>query len=427
MYMRVLSLEWFTPLPSFDCVWTFLWIYGGELDVSTETCDPPKVLLKDSSNATGTSVNVRLVCNASGFSHRLMGKFSVWEKFESVWNADTYWTYFHETNISNIKDRLLAWNYPATKHICFPEGWGWIIGLISWQRALLANLMDLVSHVITSAAASIPLVTLIGWAVHNNFQLPKDLSAYGMGKPEKKFNFFKKRYLIIEKLLNNIYELLPGYYGVAGDRNLAGFTNLLISPGINAGLAGAWHAANLMVQVLAAPVQEAKIAMMAAAKVHQAFMHDFALPRLFNMNRLWYNSFRDHHLFESIPKTLWSVLYEDVDNHYYGDQRMQYSEAEAIWILGSGLNNFQAMCAEVLAVLNGANDGAPPSGEEVEKNHWGRWLRQYDHKLQKVPGKKARDEGFLVEAKKCDVCRYFVHDRTDMCPICGEKDVWKRA
>ncbi|KAJ7656566.1 hypothetical protein B0H17DRAFT_1146169 [Mycena rosella] len=39
MYMRVLSLEWFTPLPSFDCVWTFLWIYGGELDVSTETCD----------------------------------------------------------------------------------------------------------------------------------------------------------------------------------------------------------------------------------------------------------------------------------------------------------------------------------------------------------------------------------------------------
>ncbi|KAJ7710567.1 hypothetical protein B0H17DRAFT_1123701 [Mycena rosella] len=39
MCMRVLSLGWFKPLPSFDCVLTFLWIYGSELDVSTETGD----------------------------------------------------------------------------------------------------------------------------------------------------------------------------------------------------------------------------------------------------------------------------------------------------------------------------------------------------------------------------------------------------
>ncbi|KAJ7167247.1 hypothetical protein C8R43DRAFT_169369 [Mycena crocata] len=455
------------------------------IDIPVRSFTAPKVLLKDSTNTIGTSVTARLVCDASGFSRRLTGKFGGREKFESAWNTDAYWTYFREKDITNVEDRLLAWNYPATKHLCFPEGWGWFIGLISWERAPLANLMDLISHLVASAAAGIPaddfpctralsktfecpyeFITSIGWAVRNDFQLPKDLSAYGTGEGEQKFNFFRKRYPTIDNLLTKSYEVLPNYYGkstyfvkkslayrspvVAGEGwlaigNSAGFTNPLISPGINAGVASSWSAANLTAKILAAPPEDAKAEMMAAAKEHQAFMHDFALPRLFQMNRLWYNSFRDHRLFEAIPKTLWSASFEEVDDHYYGDQRMQYSEEDARWMLGSGLDAFQELAAEVLAILDGPNCGAPPSEEEAQKvleitgrvvqertgrwpqNHWGRWLRQYDQKLQKVPGKKMRDEGFLVEAKRCSVCNYFVHNRANRCPICGEKDVWKRA
>ncbi|KAJ7866506.1 hypothetical protein B0H13DRAFT_2561412 [Mycena leptocephala] len=384
-------------------------------------------------------------------------------KFEG-WNTDAYWTYFREKDGGSVDNRLLGWNYPATKHLCFPEGWGWFIGLISWHHAPLANLMDLVAHLITSAAAGVPAdelpstrslsktfacpyerITSIGWAVRDDFKLPADLSAYGAGEAEQKFNFFKSRYPTIETLLNDSYELLPGYYGgrtyfvkkglsyrspvAAGEGwlaigNSAGFTNPLISPGINAGVAGAWRAANLTAKVLAAPVQEARAAMTAAAKDHQTFMHDFALPRLYNMNRLWYNSFRDHRLFEAGPRTLWSVSFKEVDDHYYGEQ-------------GANL------------VLGGA--GCPrrrkwwraPSEEEVQKvlaiskrivrerterwpeNQWGRWLRQYDHKLEKVPGKTARSEGFLVEAKRCDGCKHFTHNRTNMCPVCGGKVEWE--
>jgi hypothetical protein len=116
----------------------------------------PKVILKDSSNSIGTDIDARIVCDASGFSRRLTSKFGTREKFDSGWNTDAYWTYFREKDTSNVDGRLLAWNYPATKHIYFPEGWGWFIGLISWHHAPLANLMDLVAHVIASAAAGIP-------------------------------------------------------------------------------------------------------------------------------------------------------------------------------------------------------------------------------------------------------------------------------
>ncbi|KAF8196879.1 hypothetical protein K438DRAFT_1433672, partial [Mycena galopus ATCC 62051] len=260
---------------------------GGSITNKSEVPRPfttPKVILNDSSKSIGTSVDARMVCDASGFSRRLTSKFGAREKFEG-WNTDAYWTYFREKGVTKVDERLLGWNYPATKHLCFPEGWGWFIGLISWERAPLANLMDMVAHVIASAAAGVPaeefactrelsetfacpyeFVTSIGWAVRSDFQLPEDLSPYGAGEAEQKFNFFRKRYPTIDTLLTDNYDLLPGYYGertffvrkglayrspvVAGEGwlaigNSAGFTNPLISPGINAGIGGAWRAANL--------------------------------------------------------------------------------------------------------------------------------------------------------------------------------------
>ncbi|KAF7370982.1 hypothetical protein MSAN_00732400 [Mycena sanguinolenta] len=361
----------------------------------------PKVILNDSSKSIGNIIDARIVCDASGFSRRLTSKFGPREKFDG-WNTDAYWTYFREKDVTNVDDRLIGWNYPATKHLCFPEGWGWFIGLISWERAPLANLMDLVAHVIASAAAGISadefsctrelsemfacpyeFITSIGWAVRNDFILPDDLSSCGGGEAEQKFNFFRKRYPTIDTLLTDNFEHLPGYYGgrsyfvrkglayrspvVAGEGwlaigNSAGFTNPLISPGINVGIGGAWRAANLTAKVLAALPEEARATMTAVAKTHQAFVHDFVLPRLHNMNQTWYNSFRDHRLFEAVPRTLWSVSYRVVDDHYSRDKRLKFSEADAQWLLGAGLDEFQVVCSEVLEVLDGANGGTPPFG-----------------------------------------------------------------
>ncbi|KAJ7773176.1 hypothetical protein B0H16DRAFT_1714076 [Mycena metata] len=199
-----------------------------------------------------------------------------------------------------------------------------------------------------------------------------------------------KRYPTLDTLLTNNYKLLPNYYGdqtyfvkktlayispvVAGEGwlvigNSAGFTNPMYSPGVNAaGLSSGWTAANLTAKVLAAPEQEAKGVMMAAAKSHQAYLHDFILTRLANMNRLWYNAFRDHRLFKkNILEALWASSYENVEDHYYGDTRSVYTEYDAHWLMGAGLDAYQALCAEILPILDGANAGAPPSEDEVQK------------------------------------------------------------
>jgi hypothetical protein len=168
------------------------------------------------------------------------------------------------------------------------------------------------------------------------------------------------------------------------------------------------------------------------------------LPRLDHMNRMWYNAFRNHRLFEAVPRTLLLVTFRTVDNHYSQEEKVQFTEADARWGIRTGLDEFQALSAEMLDVLDGTNGGASPSEVQVQKvlaimertvrertemwpeNDWGRWLREYDDKLQKVPSMTDRSEGCLVEAKRCGVCNYFVHNRADNCPIYKKKDVWGR-
>jgi hypothetical protein len=115
---------------------------------TTGSFKTPRVTLKDSSQSTGSHVSARLVCDATGFSRRLTSKSGNKEKFDG-WNCDAYWAYFKERDISNVESRLEHWDYPATKHICFPECCGWFIKLISWHQAPLGNLMDLVPRLST--------------------------------------------------------------------------------------------------------------------------------------------------------------------------------------------------------------------------------------------------------------------------------------
>ncbi|KFZ03413.1 hypothetical protein V502_10972 [Pseudogymnoascus sp. VKM F-4520 (FW-2644)] len=277
------------------------------------------------------------------------------ETFEG-WNCDAYWAYFQETDVK-AEDRLDHWNYPATKHICFPEGWGWFIKLISWEKSPLRNLMDLISYVIDNAkrnvaACDIPstkvlsemfdcpyeFITSIGWAVRNDHKFPDNLEEYGATESERKFTYFKRKYPTLERLMDNSYAILPNYYGkktyfvrksmafqspvVAGEGwlaigNSAGFTNPLISPGINAGIGGAFYAAMLTQEIFAAPEESSRAVMKKSASAFQAYHHDFMMPRLNQMNRYWYNMFRDHRLFEALIPSFWAVGTQEID-HLYG-------------------------------------------------------------------------------------------------------------
>lgn len=437
----------------------------------TGSLKAPRVVLKDTSHSTGMHVSARLVCDATGFSRKLTSKFGNREKFDG-WNCDAYWAYFKEKDIPNVESRLEHWDYPATKHVCFPEGWGWFIKLISWHKAPLGNLMDLVAYVIDNVkkgvlADEIPctrdlstmfncpyeFITSIGFAVRNDYRLPECLDEYGATESERKFTYFQRRYPTLDRLLTGNYDLLRKYYGeqtyfvrksmayrspiVAGEGwlavgNSAGFTNPLISPGINAGIGSAFLAATLTEKILAAPEKDSKAVMQRSAEIYQAYVHDFAMPRLHQMNRMWYNMFRDHRLFEALVRCFWSLGVDAIDAHYEGD----FTAKDLKWLVGGGGDDFQQFCGDVLAVM-APTDDVPLSKQAVEKvqelshqclsrrsklypgNKWGRYLRKYDDKLEKNPGKLERDAGARYFAIRCLGCKYWMLGNANSCAVCG--------
>jgi flavin-dependent dehydrogenase len=96
--------------------------------------------------------------------------------------------------------------------------------------------------------------------------------------------------------------------------NLAGFTNPLISPGINARVGSAVLAATLTKNILSTPSNsDSKAEMQKSIQIYQTYSHDFMLPRLHQMNRYWYNMFRDHRLFEVFLVCHWALAIEDID------------------------------------------------------------------------------------------------------------------
>ncbi|MCJ1317728.1 hypothetical protein MMC15_003055 [Xylographa vitiligo] len=453
----------------------------GRFDERTTSAsiNPPQIILKDPMRSIGTttqSINARLVCDASGFSRSLTGKFGNKEKL-GAWNCDAYWAYFKQKDAgSKIDERLHRWDHPATKHMCFPEGWGWFIGLISWHHASLPNLMDLLSYIVDSASEGVPadqipctqelskvfdcpyeFITSIGWAVRNDFKtFDENLGEYGASEGERKFNSIKRKYPALQRLMDGSYELLPKYYGtqtyyvrkamayrspiVAGDGwlaigNSAGFTNPLISPGINAGIGGAFYAATLTDNILTAPLKDRMTVMRTCAQLHQAHMCTFKLPRLHLMNRLWYNSFRDHRLFEKLTTCYWALSFDEIHEHYEG---YKYTIEDTTWNVGSGSEAFKDFAEAVLAILEPA-DELIPSEDVIERvvklsdeclsrrhklypsNQWGRYLRQYNDRLQKVPGKCERDKGAKVYANRCSGCTYWMHNCASICPICGTR------
>ena len=442
-----------------------------------DTFKPPEVVLRDSSQSIGNHIKAKLVCDATGFSRKLTSKFGKKEQL-GAWNCDAYWAYFKERDGGNAESVLDHLDYPATKHVCFPEGWGWFISLISWHKSPLGNLMDLIAYIIDSAksglsADEIPctkdlsatfgcpyeFITSIGFAVRNDYKLPENLEMYGSTESERKFAYFQQRYPVLNRLMNGKYELLPKYYGeqtyfvrksmasrspvVAGEGwfaigNSAGFTNPLISPGINAGIGGAFLAATLTAKTLAAPAKDARIEMQTNAKAFQTYSHDFMMPQLHQMNTLWYNMFRDRRLFENLSLCFWALGLEHIDTHY-ASRKIQFTPKHTQWVLGAGSDVFKDFCNDVLSILEPSSaGGVRPSESEVEKvcersqqcialcremypdNQYGRYLREYDDSLVKVVGKRERDVGGKHFAVRCGRCRHWVHSHATMCPVCGQ-------
>lgn len=353
-------------------------------------------------------------------------------------------------------DRIVDWDYPATKHLCFPEGWMWFITLISWHFSPLHNLMDMLAYFIELVLKKIPvdempstrelskmfdcpfeLITSVGFAIRDDREFSVDCT-----KSKDIFTNFENKYSVISSIMNT-YEILPEYYGrrtyfsmkplayfspvVAGRwwfaiGNSSGFTNPLISPGINAGICGALYAAKLTHETLAAKDDETALQ---NARNYQSFIRDFVMLRLNLLNRLWYNSFRDTRLFEAVIVVFWVIGVGDL-GHYQHD----YSDADFKWLVGAGANGFAEFCYEVMPSISGPCDGVPVSDDIVNdvrlvckkwlnkfhKDGWSKHMRHYDDSLNRVLGKTTRN---CIPFKLCS-CNHWQTNLMVKCAVCKE-------
>ncbi|KAH9904413.1 hypothetical protein F4778DRAFT_732383 [Xylariomycetidae sp. FL2044] len=448
-------------------------------DSSDDNISAPKVVLKRPiPGFDGTALQPRVACDASGFSRRLTSKVGRKQTFEG-WNCDAYWAYFKERPGSKAEDRVAYWDYPSTNHMCFPEGWGWFIKLISWHHAPLPKLMDIVAHLIDLASRGVPAdqvpctrelgavfdcpheyITSIGWAVRNDYEFTEDLSMYGDTESEQKFLYFQRKYPTLDRLMTDVYELLPNYYErtyfirkalayrspvVAGKGwfaigNSAGFTNPLISPGMNAGIEAAYLAASLSAEFLQAPAAGQAACARKCIDQYQAWSHEYMMPNLHRMNTYWYTMFRDHRLFDAMLPCFWATGVGAVDDIQFRPDS-EFGAADLGWLVGSGLSCFQDFAKAVLEILDPEAGVAPLSkritDEQVERvralsremlarraalfpqNKWGCYLRKYNHQLQRVPENTDRYPGGTWSATHCVKCDVWIHDRAEVYPVCG--------
>lgn len=97
-------------------------------------------------------VRAKVICDASGPASVLPRYYQVYRKaFErqQTISYNSYFAYFHPKKHVPVD----YWDYPATRHICFEEGWLWFISLISWEQTPQANLEAMITFLIDQPEA----------------------------------------------------------------------------------------------------------------------------------------------------------------------------------------------------------------------------------------------------------------------------------
>lgn len=285
------------------------------------------------------TLRTSLLVDATGRFRQLASKKASLHRFEGF-NTDAFWGYFTcPTDESRIPFRFYQGCH--TNHFCFPEGWFWVIRLLSWQGNSTASLMDMLTYLLDCAEAGVPgdqipsteelakmfglnfqWVTSIGVAARNDVKYPEDMAEYGSTEAERKFNYFVRKYPLIEEsmasfeLIENLYgpgttwfvrKTLtyqspaisgPGWFAV-GDA--CGFTNPLYSPGINVNMVTSTYSAELTHKALdnarpsADDAEAAELSIRKVLGLYDDFVKNL-IPALNQMNQFNYLCFRDPRL-----------------------------------------------------------------------------------------------------------------------------------
>ncbi|KAK5989590.1 Flavin-dependent halogenase malA [Cladobotryum mycophilum] len=436
------------------------------------------------------TINSSLLIDATGRFRQLASKNASLHRFEG-WNYDAFWGYFTcPKDESKVSFRFYEGDH--TNHLCFPEGWAWVIRLLSWEGNPTASLMDMLSYLLDCAEAGVPgdqipsteelakmfgltprWVMSIGFAVRNDVNYPEDMSAYGSGEAERKFNYFVQKYSLVKEFMTN-FDLIENHYGpgttwfirksltyqspvVSGPGWLAigdacGFTNPLLSPGITANMSTSTYAAELTHKALEAAksakkAEVAELSIRAAIAPYDAFVKRL-IPALNQMNRFNYVCFREPRLGPQVS-CVWQNLASAMAA--WGSVQGKYTLTPETflpyalsWAYGSMVPEYDAVARKGIETFAPIplEDSVPDTTvrEFVEfangmmavalesscsKVRWGGMMRYYDNNLAYSLENKSTDD----YTRQCPGCASWIVLRPDWrkCYSCGKERTAEEA
>jgi flavin-dependent dehydrogenase len=404
----------------------------------------------------------RLFCDASGSSSVLPRQLGLYhkrpEQYETF-NTSSYFAYFRKKKDVPLK----YWDLPATRHVCFPQGWTWFITLVSWEQTSDENITRMIRHLLDLPQGpdeSYPsrqqlceefdckyeVLTGVGFTIREDRDTAAALPVL------ERFQHYVDRYPAIKWILSH-YELVEDAYEkrkpygaflklahdsdrVAGDGwcvigDAAQFSNPLFSHGLNYGTGTAYMAMKDTVRAL----DKGDFSEQAFASYQQYARSVY--PVLLHQTDMLYRSFNDVDSYERVLALIFFFGAQDVL------PRTEYSESDPFIFDLLNPAWIEKVEAVRLAQKRGEEQGTPPSEvarevdaivtpfvegilkqPEVQALQVGTVFSEYTNEGVRQEGRQKPPGPFIYF--QCPTCHFYDDGTLEKCPICGTPSPLKR-
>lgn len=417
-----------------------------------------KQLLCEDAGGEQFTVRAKVVCDASGPASVLPRHFNVYRKAperHQTFSYNSYFAYFRPKTKVDID----FWDYPATRHICFPEGWLWFISLMSWEESSQEDLEAMIKHLIdhpyeddadlpTRETLSEKFGTSYEPIFSIGFTIRTDRDVDGLSIQER-FEHWVKTYPAIQWVLDHFELVEAPYEGkqrahfafmnmlhdaeqVAGDGwcavgDAALFINPFLSLGLNYGTGTAYMAA----KDTAAGLTNGDISTN-AFKTYQTYV-DAIYEQKVRETDMYYRSFNHPISYErvlalTIANGILDVLprdgYSDSDPYVFDPLNPRWVEItkQIVEIQREGEqkgDDPEVTAQAVKKVVDNYIDMLRETTNlnDVPLSHYTRFYDNLGNRLENPNHDKGHGD---YEAIVCSSCTLYFDDSLTMCPYCGE-------
>ncbi len=416
-----------------------------------------KCLACQDEDGNSFSVRAKMICDASGPASLLPRHFDLYRKAPEMHDSFSYNSYF--AYFRPVKPLPVEfWDYPATRHICFREGWLWFISLISWeansQEQIEAMIKHLIDHPDPTDEGLPPredLAEQFGMTYEPifsiGFTIRTDRDVEGMSIRER-FEHWVNQYPAIRWVLDHFELIEAPYEGkqrshfafmnmlhdttqVAGDGwcaigDSAMFINPFLSLGLNYGTGTAYMAAKDTVAGL-----DAGDLSQAAFKNYQDYVTAIFEQKVRETDVV-YRSFNDPTSYERnlaviIANGILDVLprdgYSDSDPYVFNPLEPKWVELtkQLAQVQREGEMTGRDPAEVALDVKQIIDDyiamlRATTMLNEVPLSHYTRYYDDLGNRLDEANQMKGRGD---YEAVLCSYCNLYFDDTLVCCPYCG--------